>query len=173
MARTSTNNNARRIEDSSVRVRGDVRVTRARARISRAENQVKPRRHGARWRVTSLELRARSLESRTGREYVGFVIVIGLVTLALVGVVQSVGALVEPLPIETGWCDGADEAKRGQTTGQIPSTPVAIVPARPCVPHRNDSELDGLDLTTRLISGIRLGPPESRAPPALLSRSLV
>ena len=100
-------------------------------------------------------------------------IVIGLVTLALVGVLQSVGALVEPLPIETGWCDGADEAKRGQTTGRILSTLVAVVPARPYVPDRNDSALGVLDLTTQLISGVRLGPPESRAPPALLSRSVV
>jgi hypothetical protein len=101
------------------------------------------------------------------------VIVIGLVTLALVGVVQSVGALVEPLPIETGWCDGADGATRDQTGGHIASTPVAIVAARPYVPDRNDSALGVLDLTTQLISGVRLGPPESRAPPALLSRSVV
>jgi hypothetical protein len=101
------------------------------------------------------------------------VIVIGLVALAFVGVLQSFGALVEPLPIETGWCDRADEAKRGQTTGRIPSTPVAVVPTRPCVPDRNDSALDVLDLTTQLISDVRLGPPDSRAPPALLSRSVV
>jgi hypothetical protein len=101
------------------------------------------------------------------------VVAIGLVALAFVGILQSVGALVEPLPIETGWCDGADDAKRGQTTGQIPSTPVAVGPARPRVPDRNDSALDVVDLTTQLISGVRLGPPESRAPPALLSRSVV
>jgi len=101
------------------------------------------------------------------------VVVIGLVTLALVGILQSVGALVEPLPIETGWCDGADEAKRGQTTGHAPSTSVAVVPTRPSVPDRNDSALDVLDPATSLISGVRLGPPESRAPPALLTRSVV
>ena len=118
-------------------------------------------------------MRARSLESCESREYVGSVIVIGLVTLALLGVLQSVGALVEPLPIEPGWCDSADEAKRGQTTGQVPSIPAAVVPARPCVPDRNYSSLDILDVATRLISVVRLGPPESRAPPALLSRSVI
>jgi hypothetical protein len=104
-------------------------------------------------------------------EYVDSVVVIGLVTLAFVGILQSVGALVEPLPIETGWCDAADEAKRGQTTGHVPSTPVAVVPARPCVPDRNDSALDILDLASSPIASVRLGPPDSRAPPALLTRS--
>lgn len=104
-------------------------------------------------------------------EYVDSVVVIGLVALAFVGILQSVGALVEPLPIETGWSDAADEATRGQTIGHVPSTPVAVVPARPRVPDRNDSALDILDLATSLIAGVRLGPPESRAPPALLTRS--
>jgi hypothetical protein len=99
------------------------------------------------------------------------VVVIGLVTLAFVGILQSVGALVEPLPVETGWCDAADEAKRGQTTGHRPSTPVAVVPARPSVPDRNDSALDILDLATSLIASVRLGPSESRAPPTILTRS--
>jgi hypothetical protein len=99
------------------------------------------------------------------------VIVIGLVTLAFVGILQSVGALVEPLPIGTGWCDAADEAKRGQTTGHVPSTPVAVVPARPYVPDRNDSALDTVDLASSFLASVRLGPAESRAPPALLTRS--
>jgi hypothetical protein len=102
------------------------------------------------------------------------VVVIGLVTLALLGILQSVSALVEPLPIETGWCnEAADEAKRGQTARQVPSTPAAVIPARPCVPDRDDSALDVVGLTTPLLSGVRLGPPESRAPPALLTRSSI
>ena len=96
-------------------------------------------------------------------------VVVGLITLAVVGMLQSLGALVEPLPIDASWCsDAAGEDERGQTSGRGPSSPVAIGPVAPSIPHRGESTRDVFDDATAPAASVRLLSRESRAPPALL-----
>jgi len=100
------------------------------------------------------------------------VVIVGLVTLAVVGMLQSLGALVEPLPIDASWCsDATGEDERGQTSGRGPSSPVAIGPAAPTIPHRGEPTRGVLHDTTGPAAGVRLLSRESRAPPALLVHS--
>jgi len=116
---------------------------------------------------------SRSLESIARREYVDLVVIAGLITLALVGMLQSLGALVEPLPIESTWCsDAAGEDERGQTTGRGPACPSAIGPGASSTPRRGEPTLDVLDDTTAPAFSVLLLSQESRAPPALLTHSL-
>jgi len=101
------------------------------------------------------------------------VVVAGLITLALVGMVQSLGALVEPLPIDVTWgSDAAGEDERGQTTGRGPASPAAIGPAALSTPRRGEPTLDALDDTTAPAFSVLLRSQESRAPPALLTHSV-
>jgi hypothetical protein len=109
------------------------------------------------------------LESIARREYVGLVVVAGLITLAVVGMLQSLGALVEPLPIDASWCgDAAGEDERGESSGRGPCSPVAIGPAAPSIPRRGEPTRDVLDDPKAQASSVRLLSHESRAPPALL-----
>jgi len=101
------------------------------------------------------------------------VVIAGLITLALVGMVQSLGALVEPLPVEVTWrSDAAGEDERGQTTGRGPASRAAIGAAAPSPPRRGEPTLSALDDTTAPAFSVLLRSQESRAPPALLTHSI-
>jgi hypothetical protein len=114
----------------------------------------------------------RSLESSASGEYVGVVVVAGLITLALVGVLQSLGALVEPLPIDATWCsDQTGEDERGRVAGGRPACPDAIACAAPTIPRRGAPTLDAVDDWTAFPYNARLLSRASRAPPALLAHS--
>jgi hypothetical protein len=101
------------------------------------------------------------------------VVVVGLITLALVGMVQSLGVLVEPLPIDVAWrSDAAGEDERGQTPGRGPASPAALGAAAPSTPRRGEPTLDALDDTTAPAFSVLLQSQEPRAPPALLTHSI-
>ena len=95
--------------------------------------------------------------------------VAGLLTLALVGMLQSLGALADTVPVDPTWrSDTADEDERGHAAGRGPSSPEAIGPAAISSPHRVEPTLDVIDDTTAPAFSVRILSQESRAPPALL-----
>lgn len=100
--------------------------------------------------------------------------VAGLITLALVGMLQSLGALADTVPVDPTWrSDTTDEDERGHAAGRSPSSPGAIGPAAIRSPHRVEPTLDVLDDTTAPAFSAQLLSPESRAPPALLRHSSI
>jgi len=163
IVRTSASRSARSIEfllqfiDAPPRS-SFLQVWASMGQLSRERNPVKAPRHAA-----------RLLESIARREYVGLVVVVGLITLAVVGMLQSLGALVEPLPLDASWYgDAAGEDERGESRGWGPFSPVAIGPAAPSIPRRGEPTRDVLDDPTAPVCSVRLLSHESRAPPAPL-----
>jgi len=97
-------------------------------------------------------------------------VIAGLITLALVGMLQSLGALVEPLPIDATWCsDATGEDERPRATGRGPSCPDAIGSAAPNIPRRSEPTLDVVADAPAAPDNARHLSSESRAPPALLA----
>ena len=100
--------------------------------------------------------------------------VAGLITLALVGMLQSLGALADTVPVDPTWrSDTTDEDERGHAAGRGPSSPDAIGPAATSSRHGGEPTLDVLDDTTAPAFSVRLLSQESRAPPALLRHSSI
>ncbi len=129
--------------------------------LARARGAVKRRRRAS-----------RLLEWPLSREYVDVVVVAGLITLALVGMLQSLGALVEPLPIDEAWCsDQTGDDERGRTAGRGTTYPPAIVPAAPPAPPHLDPARDVVTECFTPPDNLRLLSRESRGPPPLLTHS--
>jgi len=112
------------------------------------------------------------LEWPLSREYVDLVVVAGLITLALVGMLQSLGALIEPLPIDEAWCsDQTGDDERGRTAGRGTACPPAIVPAAPPAPPHRGPARGVVARCFTLPDNARLLSRESRGPPSLLTHS--
>jgi hypothetical protein len=99
-------------------------------------------------------------------------VIAGLITLALFGMLQSLGALVEPLPKDATWCsDATGEDERPRAAGRGPSCPDAIGSAAPSIPRRSEPTLDVVADAPAAPDNARHLSSESRAPPALLAHS--
>ena len=95
----------------------------------------------------------------------------GLITLAFVGMLQSLGALAETVPVDPTWrSDASSDDERGHAAGRGPSSHDAIGPVAVSIPRRAQPTLDLIADTAALLSSVRLPSQESRAPPALLSQ---
>jgi hypothetical protein len=96
----------------------------------------------------------------------------GLITLALVGMLQSLGALADTAPVDPTWrSDAAGEDERGHAAGRGPASPGAIGPAGIRAPRRGEPTLDIPFEPAALDSSVRLRSRPSRAPPAPLFRA--
>jgi hypothetical protein len=94
----------------------------------------------------------------------------GLITLAFVGMLQSLGALADT-PVDPTWrSDASSDDERGHAAGRGPSSQHAIGPVAVSIPCRAQPTLDLIADTAGLLSSLRLPSQESRAPPALLSQ---
>jgi hypothetical protein len=102
-------------------------------------------------------------------------VIVGLITLAFVGVLQSLGALAaDTVPVEPQWrSDAAGEDERGRAApGEAPGPDAAGVAAVD-LPYRAEPSLDAVARTTAPASSVRFRSPDSRAPPALLAPTSV
>ncbi len=95
----------------------------------------------------------------------------GLITLALVGMLQSLGALADIVPVDPTWrSDASSDDERGHVAGRGPSSHDAIGPAAIRIPRRAQPTLDLIADAAAHHSSVRLPSQESRAPPALLAQ---
>lgn len=95
----------------------------------------------------------------------------GLITLAFVGMLQSLGALADTVPVDPTWrSDASTDDECGHAAGREPSSPDATGPAAVSIQGRAQPTLDLIADTATLLSSVRLPSQESRAPPALLSQ---
>jgi hypothetical protein len=98
-------------------------------------------------------------------------VIAGLITLAFVGMLQSLGALADTVSVDPTWrSDASSDDERGHPAGRGPSSPDAIGLAAASIQGRAQPTLDPIADTAALLSSVRLPSPESRAPPALLSQ---
>lgn len=98
-------------------------------------------------------------------------VLVGLITLAFVGMLQSLGALADTVPVDPTWrSDASSDDERGHAAGRGPSSPDAIGPAAVSIQGRAQPTLDLIADTAALLSSVRLSSQKSRAPPALLSQ---
>lgn len=96
----------------------------------------------------------------------------GLITLALVGMLQSLGVLADTVSVDPTWrSDTADEDERGHAAGQGPASPEAIGPTGILAPRRDDPARDIPVEPVTLDSSAQLRPRQPRAPPAPLFRA--
>lgn len=95
----------------------------------------------------------------------------GLITLALVGVLQSLAALVtDTVPVEPTWrSDTAGEDECGQASGHDVSGPDAAGGALIDLAHRGDPSRNGVGAPAAPAAHARSRSHEPRAPPALLT----
>jgi len=101
-------------------------------------------------------------------------VIAGLITLAIVGMLQSLGALADNVPVDPTWqSDAAGEDERGHAAGRGASSPDAVGAAAMGLPHRGEPTLAVVACTTAPASRIRPGSQASRAPPALLTHASV
>jgi len=101
-------------------------------------------------------------------------VIAGLITLALVGILQSLGALADVVPVDPVWrSDAAGEDERGRAAGRDVSSPDAGGAGAVELPHRGEPTLAAVEHRTAAASSVRLRSPESRAPPALLSHASI
>jgi len=98
-------------------------------------------------------------------------VIAGLITLALVGVLQSLGALVaDTVPVEPTWrSDTAGEDERGQTAGRGVSSPDGVGSAFIHLPRRDDASRNAVGEPAATAAHARSRSHEPRAPPALLT----
>ncbi len=97
----------------------------------------------------------------------------GLITLALVGVLQSLGALADTVPAEPEWRSGAaGEDERGHAARGA-SGPDAVGVAAVDLPYRAEPSLGAVGFAPAPASSFRLRSADSRAPPALLRHTSV
>ena len=98
-------------------------------------------------------------------------VLVGLITLAFVGMLQSLGALADTVPVDPTWrSDASSDDERGHAAGRGPSSPDAIGPAAVSIQGRAQPTLDLIADTAAFLSSVRLSSQKSRAPPALLSQ---
>jgi hypothetical protein len=98
-------------------------------------------------------------------------VIAGLITFALVGMLQSLGALTDTVPVDPAWrSDASGEDERGHATGRGAPSPAAIGPAALSAPHRGQPGLELIRRAAAAVSTFSFRSPESRGPPALLTR---
>lgn len=111
----------------------------------------------------------RELESTGPGEYVGPVIA-GLITIAFVGMLQSLGAFAGTVPDATWRSDATTDDERGHAAGRGPANPDVIVARVAAIDPRDQPIGDVVVETVACRATIRFRCPEPRAPPALLTQ---
>jgi len=95
-------------------------------------------------------------------------VIAGLITLALVGVLQTLNALADRVPVEPEWrSDAAGEDERGPA-GRGASGPDAVGASAVDLPYRAEPSLGAVASVPAPASSLRRRSADSRAPPALL-----
>ncbi|HEY7541112.1 MAG TPA: hypothetical protein VIF11_13275 [Methylomirabilota bacterium] len=95
--------------------------------------------------------------------------VVGLVTLAIVGMLQTL-VRVDPASVDPTWkSDVAGEDERGHVAGRAPSTPDAAGPIASNIMGRGGPARETLGDRSVSAAGLRPPSSQSRAPPILLS----
>jgi hypothetical protein len=98
----------------------------------------------------------------------------GLITLALVGIVQSLGARGDIIPVDPVWRGEAPvEDERGHAGGLDVSSPDAAGATAIELPDRGEPTQGVAEDATAPASRLRLRSPEPRAPPALSAHASV
>lgn len=107
------------------------------------------------------------------REYVESVLA-GLITLALVGMLQSLGALADTVSVDPVWRgEAAGEDERGDAGGRGASSPDAAGATAIDLPHRGEPMRGAAVSSVAPASRLRLRSPEPRAPPVLSAHASV
>ncbi len=109
------------------------------------------------------------LESIGWGEYVEPVIA-GLITVAVVGMLQSLGAFVGTVPDATWRSDASIDDEGGHAAGRGPSNPDVIVPATVGAATHARPTADLVVKTVARRGSVRFRWREPRAPPALLTQ---
>ena len=113
------------------------------------------------------------LESGEAQEYVGLVVV-GVITLALLGMLQTL-VLADPAPVDPTWkSDVAGEDERGHAAGRASSAPDAAGPVASDIIGYGEPAREAIGDPAVSAVRVRLPSSESRAPPlsfSLASRS--
>jgi hypothetical protein len=92
-----------------------------------------------------------------------------LITLALVGMLQTL-VLADPAPVDPTWkSEAASEAERGHAAGRASFTPDATGPAASYIIGYGAPAREAFGDRPASAVGVRLRSSESRAPPRLLS----
>jgi hypothetical protein len=92
-----------------------------------------------------------------------------LITLALVGMLQTL-VLADPAPVDPTWkSEAAREDERGHAAGHASSTPDATGPVASYIIDSGAPARPAFDDRPASAVGVRLPSSESRAPPRLLS----
>jgi len=102
------------------------------------------------------------------REYVGLVVV-GLVTLALVGMLQTL-VLADPAPVDPTWkSEAAGEDERGHAASHVSTNPDAAGPVASHLIGYGEPAREALGDPALSAAGLRRAASQSRAPPLLFS----
>ena len=95
--------------------------------------------------------------------------VVGLVTLAIVGMLQTL-VLADPAPVDPTWkSDVAGEDERGHAAGRASSNHDAAGPVASDIVGRSEPARETLGDPSVSAAGLRLPASPSRAPPLLFS----
>lgn len=98
----------------------------------------------------------------------------GLITLALVGVLQSLGALADSVSVDPVWRgEAAGEDERGHAGARDAASPDAAGVTAVDLPHCGDPARGAAEYTSAPAWHLRPRSPEPRAPPALSAHASV
>jgi hypothetical protein len=97
-------------------------------------------------------------------------VIAGLITIAFVGMLQSLGVLAGTVPDTTWRSDAATDDERGHATGRGPANRAVIVAGVAGIDPRDRPTGDVVVETVACRATVPFQCPESRAPPALLAQ---
>jgi hypothetical protein len=96
-------------------------------------------------------------------------VVVGLVTLALVGMLQTL-VLADPAPVDPTWkSEASGEDERGHAAGHASTNPDAAGPPADFIIGYGEPARESLADPAASAAGLRRAASPSRAPPFLLS----
>lgn len=94
----------------------------------------------------------------------------GLITIAFVGMLQSLGVFAGTVPDATWRSDATTGDERGHATGYGPANPEVIVAGVAGIDPRDQPSRDVVVETVARLARVRFQCPEPRAPPALFTQ---
>jgi hypothetical protein len=97
-------------------------------------------------------------------------VIAGLITIAFVGMLQSLGVLAGPVPDTTWRSDATTDDERGHATGRGPANLDVIAAGVAGVDARDQPTGDVIVETVACHATARFQCPEPRAPPTLLTQ---
>jgi len=97
-------------------------------------------------------------------------VIAGLITIAFVGMLQSLGVLAGTVPDATWRSDAATDDERGHATGGGPANRAVIVAGVAGIDPPDRPTGDVVVETVACRATVRFQCPESRPPPALLAQ---